>query len=93
MGICMKADPKLLRRLSRIQGQVGGIARMVEEERYCIDILTQLQAVKAALRKAEEEILKSHSGHCVAHAIKSGDVADARKKFAELVELFGKTAR
>lgn len=89
----MKADPKLLQRLSRIQGQVGGIARMVAEERYCIDILTQIQAVKAALRKAEEEILKSHSNHCIAHAIKSGDVADARRKFSELIELFGKTSR
>ncbi|HJR57110.1 MAG TPA: metal-sensitive transcriptional regulator [Rhizomicrobium sp.] len=89
----MKADPKLLQRLSRIQGQVGGIARMVEEGRYCIDVLTQLQAVKAALRKAEEEILKNHSDHCVAHAIRSGNEKDARKKFAELVELFGKTSR
>jgi DNA-binding FrmR family transcriptional regulator len=49
--------------------------------------------VKAALRKAEEEILKSHSDHCVAHAIRSGDEKDARKKFAELVELFSRTAR
>jgi DNA-binding FrmR family transcriptional regulator len=89
----MKADPRLLRRFARIQGQVGGIARMVEEGRYCIDILTQIQAVKAALRKAEEEILKSHSDHCVAHAIRSGDEKNARRKFAELVELFGKTAR
>jgi DNA-binding FrmR family transcriptional regulator len=86
-------DPKLLTRLSRIQGQVGGIARMIEEDRYCIDILTQMQAIKAALRKVEEELLKSHSNHCVASAIKSGNVRDARTKFAELVELFGKTAR
>ena len=83
----------LLPRLARIQGQVGGIARMVEEERYCIDILNQLQAVKSALRKVEEELLKSHSAHCVAHAIKSGDTKDAQRKFEELVELFGKTAR
>jgi DNA-binding FrmR family transcriptional regulator len=89
----MKHDPKLSRRLSRIQGQVGGIARMIEEERYCIDILTQIQAVKSALRKVEEEVLKAHSAHCVAHAIDSGDVKDARRKFAELVELFGRTAR
>ncbi len=87
------ADPKLLQRLSRIQGQVGGIARMIEEERYCIDILTQLQAVKAALKKVEDGLLKNHSDHCVAHAIKSGDVADARRKFAELVDLFSRTAR
>lgn len=86
-------DPKLIRRLSRIQGQVGGIARMVQEDRYCIDILTQIQAIKAALRKVEEELLKSHSGHCVAAAIKSGDPEKARTKFSELVELFSRTAR
>ena len=72
---------------------VGGIARMVEEDRYCIDILTQVQAVKSALRKVEEELLKSHSAHCVAHAIKSGNARYAQRKFEELVELFGKTAR
>jgi CsoR family transcriptional regulator, copper-sensing transcriptional repressor len=86
-------DPKLLDRLARIQGQVGGIARMIEDDRYCIDILTQLQAIKSALKKVEDEVLKSHSNHCVAHAIKSGDVKDARKKFAELVDLFSKTSR
>lgn len=86
-------DPKLIQRLSRIQGQVGGLARMIEEGRYCIDILTQVQAVKAALRKVEEELLKSHSNHCVAAAIKSGDAKEARAKFEELVELFSKTAR
>jgi DNA-binding FrmR family transcriptional regulator len=86
-------DPKLLQRLARIQGQVGGIARMIEDDRYCIDILTQLQAIKSALKKVEDELLKSHSNHCVAHAIKSGNTGDARKKFAELVDLFSKTAR
>jgi DNA-binding FrmR family transcriptional regulator len=86
-------DPKLIDRLSRIQGQVGGIARMIEEDRYCIDILTQMQAIKSALRKVEEELLKSHSAHCVADAIKSGNVKDAKAKFSELVDLFSKTAR
>ena len=66
---------------------------MLAEERYCIDVLDQVQAIKAALRKVEEELLKSHSDHCVADAIKSGNVKDARTKFAELVELFGRTAR
>ena len=89
----MKADPKLLQRLSRIEGQVGGVARMIAEERYCIDILTQIQAVKSALRKVEDEVLKNHSAHCVAHAIKSGDTRDAQQKFAELVDLFSRTAR
>jgi len=86
-------DPKLVQRLARIQGQVGGIARMIEENRYCIDILNQIQAIKAALRKVEDELLKSHSNHCVAAAIKSGDVKQARTKFEELVDLFSKTAR
>ena len=86
-------DPKLIPRLSRIQGQVGGIARMIEEDRYCIDILTQIQAIKAALRKVEDELLKSHSNHCVAAAIASGDVKEARTKFTELVELFSRSAR
>jgi DNA-binding FrmR family transcriptional regulator len=86
-------DPKLIGRLSRIQGQVGGIARMIEEDHYCIDVLTQILAIKAAIRKVEEELLKSHSNHCVAAAIKSGDVKEARTKFAELVDLFSKTTR
>jgi DNA-binding FrmR family transcriptional regulator len=89
----MKADPKLLQRLSRLQGQVGGIARMIEDERYCIDILTQIQAVKSALKKVEDEILKNHSAHCVTHAINSGDAKDARRKFDELIELFSRTSR
>jgi DNA-binding FrmR family transcriptional regulator len=86
-------DPKLIGRLSRIQGQVGGIARMIQDDRYCMDILTQIHAVKAALRKVEDELLKSHSHHCVTDAIRSGNVKDARTKFAELVDLFSKAAR
>jgi len=85
-----KHAPKLGARLARIEGQVRGIARMVAEERYCIDILNQMQAIKSALRKVEEEILKSHAAHCVAHAIKSGDTKDQTQKFSELVELFGR---
>lgn len=80
----------LTARLSRIEGQVRGIARMVEEDRYCIDILNQMQAIKSALRKVEEQILKDHAAHCVAHAIESGSVKDQTRKFAELVELFGR---
>jgi len=87
-----KAKPsgKLLLRLSRIEGQVRGVARMVADDRYCIDILTQMQAVKSALRKVEEEILKGHAAHCVAHAIRSGNAKDQAQKFSELVELFGR---
>lgn len=76
-----------LKRLSRIEGQVRGIARMIEEERYCIDILTQIRAVQAALRRVEGEVLKDHMTHCVEHAIASGDKIDQRAKLAELLTL------
>ena len=91
-GYADKRD-RLIKRVNRLEGQVRGVGRMIEDDRYCIDILTQIQAVKAALRRVEEELLKSHSAHCVADAIKSGNVKDARTKFAELVDLFSKTAR
>ena len=79
-----------INRFKRIEGQIRGIARMIEEDRYCIDILHQIQAVKAALGKAENEILKSHAAHCVEDAIRSKNAKDQREKFLELVELFGK---
>lgn len=87
------AKPKLLNRLNRIEGQVRGIARMVEEDRYCIDVLTQLQAVRAALSKVESEILKTHLDHCIEGAIVSGDATEQRKKASELIELLSRTAR
>ncbi|MEM8696724.1 MAG: metal-sensitive transcriptional regulator [Pseudomonadota bacterium] len=82
-----------INRLNRIAGQVRGVARMVEEDRYCIDILTQLQAIKAALGRAETEILKDHAACCVSEAIASGDEAEQREKFDELVTLFEKAKR
>jgi len=86
----MHPDPKLRSRLSRIEGQVRGVARMIEDERYCIDILNQIQAIKSALKKVEQQLLKEHAAHCVAHAIDNGDIEDQHRKFGELVELFGK---
>jgi CsoR family transcriptional regulator, copper-sensing transcriptional repressor len=77
-------------RLTRIEGQVRGIARMVDEDRYCIDVMNQIEAVKAALKKVGDEILKDHVEHCVEHAIISGDVKDQRRKVAELVEMLGR---
>ena len=82
-----------LKRLRRIEGQVRGIARMVEDDRYCIDIVTQILAVRAALRRAEEEILRDHVAHCVEGAIASGDRADQRKKIAELMNVVGRADR
>jgi CsoR family transcriptional regulator, copper-sensing transcriptional repressor len=85
-----KAEPKLKSRLKRVEGQVRGVIRMVEEERYCIDVLNQLEAVRAALMRVEAEVLKGHAAHCVAHAIKSGNARDQKEKFDELVELFSR---
>jgi CsoR family transcriptional regulator, copper-sensing transcriptional repressor len=82
-----------LKRLSRIEGQVRGLARMLEEDRYCIDIVTQIAAVRAALRRVEEEVLRDHIAHCVEHAIVSGNAAEQRRKIAELIEVLGRTAR
>lgn len=89
----MKRDnkDKLLNRLGRIEGQVRGIARMVEEDRYCIDVLTQVAAVKAALARVESEMLKDHLHHCIEGAIVSGDAGEQRKKAAELIELMERT--
>ncbi|MFV0643268.1 MAG: metal-sensitive transcriptional regulator [Sphingomonadaceae bacterium] len=86
-------SPSLLNRLRRIEGQVRGISRMVEEDRYCMDILHQMQAVKAALNRAESELLKNHAMHCVAEAIASGDKEEQETKFTELVDLFEKAKR
>jgi DNA-binding FrmR family transcriptional regulator len=86
-------DAKLLSRLSRIEGQVRGIARMLEDDRYCIEVLDQVQAIKAALKKVEDEILKGHAAHCVSHAIDKGDREDARAKFNELIDLFARYSR
>lgn len=74
-------------RLNRIAGQVRGVARMVEDDRYCMDILHQIQAIKAALNKVESQVLKDHAACCVAEAIASGDEIEQRAKFNELVDL------
>ena len=91
----MKRDdkPRLLNRLSRIEGQVRGVSRMVEEDRYCIDILTQVQALRAALAKVENELLKDHLGDCIEGAIVSGDKEEQRRKAAELIQLLERGTR
>ncbi len=82
-----------MNRFNRIAGQVHGLSRMVDEDRYCIDILTQIQAVRAALSRAENEVLKDHAACCVSEAIASGDADEQREKFNELIELFEKAKR
>ena len=88
-----KDKTALVRRLHRIEGQVRGIERMVEDDRYCIDVVTQIAAVRAALRGLEEEILKDHVGTCVEHAIASGNKAEQRRKVAELIDVLGRSGR
>jgi DNA-binding FrmR family transcriptional regulator len=92
---CMQTNAKtsVLKRLQRIEGQVRGLSRMVEEDRYCIDIVTQLSAVRAALRAVEDEVMRDHAAHCIEHAIASGDKAEQRRKVAELMDVLARSAR
>jgi DNA-binding FrmR family transcriptional regulator len=83
----------VLKRLNRIEGQVRGLAKMVEDRRYCIDVVTQISAVRAALRRVEEEVLSDHVAHCVEHAIASGNAADQRRKVAELMSVLARASR
>ena len=83
----------LVKRLHRIEGQVRGIERMVDEERYCIDILTQISAVTTALESLALKILDDHVNHCVAGALASGDSAAAEEKSRELLEAVHRFAR
>jgi CsoR family transcriptional regulator, copper-sensing transcriptional repressor len=88
-----EAKSSCLKRLGRIEGQVRGVSRMVSEDRYCIDILTQVSAIRAALRRVEDVVLRDHVGHCVEHAIASGNVEEQRQKVAELMEVFARAER
>jgi DNA-binding FrmR family transcriptional regulator len=84
---------EVMKRLRRIEGQVGGLHRMVEGDRYCVDVLTQINAVRAALHKVEEKILHDHVSHCVADAFASGNVTDQRHKVDELIITIEKMTR
>ena len=79
-----------LNRLSRIAGQVNGIKRMVEEEKYCVDIITQVQAARSALRSVELQIFQKHMHHCVSDAFKTGDPKQADEKMDELLRVMKK---
>ena len=84
---------QLRARLARVEGQVRGVSKMVDEDRYCIDVLTQIQAVKAALVGIEKGLLRDHLGHCIEGAIVSGDADEQRKKANELIDLLERTSR
>jgi CsoR family transcriptional regulator, copper-sensing transcriptional repressor len=86
-----EAKTSCRKRLNRIEGQVRGLARMLDEDRYCIDVVTQIAAVRAALGRVEEEILRDHVAHCVEHAIKSGNTAEQRRKVSELMDVLARS--
>ena len=87
------AKQAVLTRLKRIEGQVSGLTRMIEGDRYCVDILTQIHAARAALHKVEEQVLRDHVAHCVADAFASGDAVDQQQKVEELIGAIGRMTR
>jgi DNA-binding FrmR family transcriptional regulator len=91
----MRDDIKLSvrKKLNRIEGQVRGVAKMIDKDRYCIDVINQIDAVQAALKRVENDILHDHVAHCVEGAISSGNKADQRRKVTELMDLLGRTSR
>ncbi len=92
-GCPSEAATAKINRLNRIAGQVRGVAQMIEQDRYCMDILHQIAAIKSALAKVETQVLKDHAACCVAEAIASGDESEQRAKFEELVDLLEKTRK
>jgi DNA-binding FrmR family transcriptional regulator len=79
---------KALKNLNRVEGQVRGIAKMVEEDRYCIDVVTQIEAARAALARIESDLLRQHLGHCVYRAMNSKNASEQEKVIEELVGVF-----
>jgi DNA-binding FrmR family transcriptional regulator len=79
---------KVLKNLNRVEGQVRGIAKMVEEDRYCIDVVTQIEAARAALARIESDLLRQHLGHCVHRAMNSKNASEREKVIEELVGVF-----
>lgn len=90
----MSPDAKsdIAKRLARVEGQVRGVSAMVEADRYCIDVLIQVRAARAALAKVEQAILTDHLGHCVEAAIVSGDPEKQRAKVTELIDVLSRSA-
>lgn len=88
-----KTSKSVTTRLARIGGQVRGLSSMVQEDRYCLDIVAQVRAARAALAKVEEIVLADHLASCVEQAIVGGDPDEQRKKVAELIEVFSRADR
>jgi DNA-binding FrmR family transcriptional regulator len=87
------AKNNLLLRLRRVEGQVRGVQKMVEDERYCPDVLIQMSAIHESLRAVERALMKDHLQHCATEALRSGDAKQAQRTYDELTELFYRHAR
>lgn len=81
------------RRIARVRGQLEGVTRMIDERRYCVDILTQLRAARAALRAIEDGVLRTHVQHCVKDTLEAGDPEAAQARVEELVEVLTRYGR
>ena len=88
-----EARQNLLLRLRRVEGQVRGVQKMVEDERYCPDVLVQMSAIHESLRAVERILMKDHLQHCATQALRSGDAKQAQRTYDELTELFYRHAR
>jgi len=88
-----RATLSVAKRLARVEGQVRGVAKMIDEERYCLDIVAQVRAARAALARIEEIVLADHLASCVEEAIVSGDADAQRRKVAELIDVFSRSDR
>src|SRR5258708_30639408 len=93
VGVDTEIKASNLRRLSRIEGQIRGIQRMVEEDRYCADILTQVTSAQEALRAVARALMRNHLSHCATHAIRTGSPDERRAMYEELLEMIYKNAR
>jgi CsoR family transcriptional regulator, copper-sensing transcriptional repressor len=92
IGVDAERKDRNLKRLRRIEGQVRGLQRMVEEDRYCADIMTQISSVQEALRSVGRELMRNHLRHCAATAIRSGE-EDAERMYDELMDMMYKHVR
>ncbi len=93
VGVDEEIKASNLRRLSRIEGQLRGIQRMVEDDRYCADILTQISSAQEALRAVARALMRNHLSHCATHAIRNGSEEDRQAMYDELLDIIYKNAR
>jgi DNA-binding FrmR family transcriptional regulator len=93
VGVDTDIKASNMRRLSRIEGQIRGIQRMVEDDRYCADILTQVTSAQEALRAVARELMRNHLAHCATHAIRTGSAEERQAMYDELLEMIYKNAR